>query len=63
VVIAVTVVLVVQSPVNEVISVIAVRHCLMPAASVVAATTDWGAGRRVCIVHGQYVLIVVVAVN
>jgi hypothetical protein len=63
VVIAVTVVPVVQSPVNETISVIAVRYCLMPAASVVAATTDWGAGRRVRLVHGQYVLIVMVAVN
>ena len=63
VVIAVTLVLMVQSPVNEAISVIAMRHDLMPAASVVAITTDWGAGRRIRLVHGQYMLVVVVAVS
>jgi hypothetical protein len=63
VVIAVTFVPVVQSPVNEAISVIAVWHNLMPAASVVAATTDWGAGRRIRLVHMKRVLVVVVAVN
>ncbi len=63
VVIAVTAVLIMQSPVNEAISVIAMRHGLMPAASVVAITTDWGAGQRIRLVHGQYVLVVVVAVS
>ncbi len=63
VVITVTVVLVVQSPINEAISVIVMRHGLMPAASVVAITTDWGAGRRIRLVHNQYVLVVVVAVS
>jgi hypothetical protein len=53
----------VQSPVNEAVSVIAMRHGLMPAASVVAITTDWGAGRRIRLVHGQYMLVVVVAVS
>jgi hypothetical protein len=63
VVITVTTVLVVQPPVNKAISVIAVRHGLMPAASVIAITTDWGAGRRILFVHGQYMLVVMVAVN
>jgi len=58
-----TIVLVVQSPVNETIDVIAMRHGLMPAASVVATTTDWCASRRIRLVHGQCVLVVVVAVN
>jgi len=40
VVIAVTVVPVVQSPIHEVIDMIAMRHFLMPAVSVVAATID-----------------------
>jgi hypothetical protein len=63
VVIAVTLVLVVQSPVNEAIGVIAMRHDLMPAASVVAITIDWGAGRRIRLAHGHYMLVVVVAVS
>ena len=63
VVIAVTVVPVVQTPVNDVIIVIAVRHDLMLAGSMVAATTDWGASRRIRLVQSKDVLVVVVAVN
>lgn len=63
VVIAVTLVLMVQSPVNEAISMIAMRHGLMPAACVVAITTDLGAGGRIRLVHGQYMLVIMVAVS
>jgi dihydrodipicolinate synthase/N-acetylneuraminate lyase len=63
VVVAVTVVPVVQPPVNEVVGVVAVRHGLVRAARVVAATIRGGAGRRVRLVHGNHMLVVVVAVN
>jgi hypothetical protein len=63
VVIAVAIVPVVQSPINEAISVIAVRDDLMPTTSVVAATTDGSAVRRVRRIHSQYVFIVMVVVN
>jgi len=45
------------------INVIAVRHVLMLAFLVVAATIDRGAGRWIRLVHCQYVLVVVVVVN
>jgi hypothetical protein len=63
VIIAVAIVPVVQSPIYEAICVIAVRDDLMPTTSVVAATTDWSAVRRVHLIHSQYVLIVMVVVN
>lgn len=52
-----------QSPIDNMISVIAVRHFLMLAILVVAATFDWSTGRRIRLVHCQYVFVVVVVVS
>jgi hypothetical protein len=62
-VIAVIVVSMVQPPINKMINVIAVRHVLMLAVLVVAATVDSSTGRWIRIVHSQYVFVVMVVVS
>ena len=63
VVIAVTDVPVVQSPIDKMINVIAVRQLLMLAVLVVTVTIDRSADRWIRLVHCQYVFVVVVVVG